>query len=463
MKKSMNIDATKGNIRKNLWVLAWPLMIANLIQVIYNMADTYWVGKLENSTDAIAAVTVTFSVVFVLVSLAAGLGIGSATLAAQYYGAREYKKVDEVTYTSLIVIGAIALLFVGAGTLFYRQLFNLMQTPAHIIPIAKDYFIIIMIGMLFMFIFFIMSGILRGVGDTRTPMIAGIVSGVINMILDPFLIFGWWIFPELGVSGAAYATVFSRLFASAYIFYVVLRGKTFLKMNLRNFKVDIGITKQLFKIGVPSSISQAVISLGSTVILGRVNTFGAVATAVHGIGSRLESLLFMPAMGLSQAASSIVGQNLGANQKERAYESGKYAIKAVFIILLILGIIFAIFPSVFFALFTDDQAVIEMGRYYVYGVTLFFAFVGCRIVMSNVFQGAGAASVSMWLSLICLWVFRIPIAYGLSYTDLGIKGVWLGMGLSFVVSFFFMYYFYKKGKWMEKAVVHKDTSNEEVV
>lgn len=123
----------------------------------------------------------------------------------------------------------------------------------------------------------------------------------------------------------------------------------FLKMNLRNFKVDIGITKQLFKIGVPSSISQAVISLGSTVILGRVNTFGAVATAVHGIGSRLESLLFMPAMGLSQAASSIVGQNLGANQKERAYESGKYAIKAVFfIILLILGIIFAIFPSVFF-------------------------------------------------------------------------------------------------------------------
>ncbi len=344
MKKSMNIDATKGNIRKNLWVLAWPLMIANLIQVIYNMADTYWVGKLENSTDAIAAVTVTFSVVFVLVSLAAGLGIGSATLAAQYYGAREYKKVDEVTYTSLIVIGAIALLFVGAGTLFYRQLFNLMQTPAHIIPIAKDYFIIIMIGMLFMFIFFIMSGILRGVGDTRTPMIAGIVSGVINMILDPFLIFGWWIFPELGVSGAAYATVFSRLFASAYIFYVVLRGKTFLKMNLRNFKVDIGITKQLFKIGVPSSISQAVISLGSTVILGRVNTFGAVATAVHGIGSRLESLLFMPAMGLSQAASSIVGQNLGANQKERAYESGKYAIKAVFYYSFNIGYYICYFP-----------------------------------------------------------------------------------------------------------------------
>lgn len=459
----MNIDATKGNIKKNLWVLAWPLMIANLIQVVYNMADTYWVGKLENSTDAIAAVTVTFSVVFVLVSLAAGLGIGSATLAAQYYGAKEYKKVDEVTYTSLIVIGVVALLFVGAGIIFYEELFNLLKTPPEIIPIAKDYFIIIMVGMLFMFIFFIMSGILRGVGDTRTPMIAGIVSGIMNMVLDPFLIFGWWIFPELGISGAAYATVFSRFFASIYIFYVVLRGKTFLRMNLRNFKVDFGITKQLFKIGVPSSISQAVISLGGTVIMGRVNMFGAVAGAVHGIGARLESLLFMPAMGLSQAASSIVGQNLGAGQKDRAYESGKYAMKAVFIILLVLGIIFSIFPSVFFSIFSDDEAVIELGRYYVYGVTLFFAFVGCRIVMSNVFQGAGAASVSMWLSLICLWVFRIPMAYGLSYTSLGIKGVWLGMGLSFVVSFFFMYYFYKKGKWMEMAVVHKKEEQPESI
>ncbi|GMQ59182.1 MATE family efflux transporter [Vallitalea sediminicola] len=453
--KNKNIDTTKGDIKKNLWILAWPIMIGNLIQVIYNMTDTYWVGKLDNSTEAIAAVTITFSVVFVLVSLAAGLGIGSATLASQYYGAREYKKVDQVTYTSLIVIGAIALIFVACGIIFYRQLFDLLQTPANIIPIAKDYFIIIMVGMIFMFIFFIMSGILRGVGDTRTPMIAGIVSGIINMILDPFLIFGWWIFPELGISGAAYATVISRVFASGYIFYVVLRGKTFLKMNLRNFKVDLKITKQLFKIGVPSSISQAVISLGGTVIMSRVNMFGDVAIATHGIGNRLESLLAMPTMGLAQAASSIVGQNLGAGQKERAFKSGQYAMKFSFIILIIMGAIFAIFPTVFFDVFSDDTQVIEMGRYYIYGVTLLYAFVGCRIVMSNVFQGAGAASVSMWLSLICLWAFRVPLSYALSYTPLGIKGVWLGVGLSFIVSFFFMYYFYKKGNWMNKVVVEK--------
>ncbi|GMQ60933.1 MATE family efflux transporter [Vallitalea maricola] len=453
--KNKNIDATKGDIKKNLWILAWPIMIGNLIQVIYNMTDTYWVGKLDNSTEAIAAVTITFSVVFVLVSLAAGLGIGSATLAAQYYGAREYKKVDEVAYTSLIVIGAIALVFVAGGIIFYKQLFDLLQTPDNIIPIAKDYFIIIMVGMIFMFIFFIMSGILRGIGDTRTPMIAGIVSGVINMILDPFLIFGWGIFPELGISGAAYATVISRVFASGYIFYVVLRGKTFLKMNLRNIKVDLKITKQLFKIGVPSSISQAVISLGGTVIISRVNMFGDVAIATHGIGNRLESLLAMPTMGLAQAASSIVGQNLGAGQKERAFKSGKYAMKASFIILIILGAIFAIFPTVFFDIFSDDKEVIGMGRYYIYGITLLYAFVGCRIVMSNVFQGAGAASVSMWLSLICLWGFRVPLSYALSYTPLGIKGLWSGVGLSFIVSFFFMYYFYKKGKWMDKVVVEK--------
>lgn len=455
MKKSGNIDATEGNIKKNLWLLAWPIMIGNLIQVAYNMADTYWVGKLENSTEAIAAVTISFSVIIVLISLAAGLGVGSATLAAQYYGAKEIDKVEEVTYTSLIVVGAVALFFVLAGILLQGPLFRLLQTPEHIMPIAKEYFIIIMVGMLFMFIFFIMSGILRGVGDTRTPMIAGVLSGILNMVLDPFLIFGWWGFPELGVAGAAYATVFSRLIASIYIFYVVVRGKTFLRMNLKHFKVDWKITRQLFKIGIPSSISQAVISLGGTVIIARVNSFGEIATAVHGIGSRLDSLLFMPALGLSQAANSMVGQNLGAGKKDRAFESGKYAMKSVFVILLVLGGILALFPTAFFVLFDVDTAVIELGRYYVYGVTLFFSFVACRMVMSHVFQGAGAASLSMWLSLICLWGFRVPFAYVLSFTPLGVKGVWLGMGLSFIVSFLFMYYFYKKGTWMDKAVIQK--------
>lgn len=374
-----NIDTTKGDIKKNLWILAWPLMIGNLIQVIYNMTDTYFVGQLENSTDAIAAVTVTFSIVFVLVSLASGLAIGASILVAQYYGARELKKVEEVTYTSLIVIGAIALIFVAAGIIFYKQLFYLLNTPETIISIARDYFIIIMVGMLFMFIFFIMSGLLRGIGDTKTPMIAGVVSGIINMVLDPLLIFGFGIFPELGLSGAAYATVISRIFAAAYIFYMVLRGKTFLKLNFRNFRVDFEITKQLFKIGIPSSVSQAVISLGGTVILGRVNYFGKVAIAAHGIGNRLDSLLQMPTMGLAQATSSMVGQNLGAKQKDRAFNSGRYAMRTTFVVLAIMGIIFAIFPSAFFAIFSDDVEVIKLGRYYIYGTTIFYAFVGCRI------------------------------------------------------------------------------------
>ncbi len=453
MNKKTNLDTTKGDLRKHLWFLSWPIMINNLFQVFYNMADTFWVGRLENSTEALAAVTVTFSVVFLLVSLAAGLGVGSATLAAQYYGAGEYKKVDEVTYTSIIVIALVALVFIVPGIIFYKQIFQLLQTPLHIVPIAREYFTIIMVGMVFMFLFFIMGGILRGVGDTTTPMVAGVLSGIVNIIIDPILIFGWGIIPELGVAGAAYATVFSRIFASAYIFYVVYRGKTFLRLNLKNFKVDLSITKQLFKIGIPSSISQVVVSLGNTVIMGRVNMFGDVAAAVHGIGSRLQSLLFMPTLGLAEAANSIVGQNLGSNKKERAYQCGKYAMKSVFIILLILGVALAVFPEPFFRLFSKDIEVIEMGRYYIYGIPLFFAFVGCRIIMSNVFQGAGAATFTMWLSLICLWGFRVPLSYILSYTQLGIKGLWLGVGLSFIISFFFMYYFYKKGRWMDKAVI----------
>ncbi len=451
-----NIDATKGSIYENILRLAWPIIVVNLVQVIYNFADTFWVSRLHNGTEAIAAVTITFSLVFVLISLAGGLAVATSTLSSQFFGAGEYNKVEDVAYTSMILMGGFSIVISIVGIAFNRKLLTLLNTPDNVMPYAIQYFNIMMGGMLFMFSFFLLSGVLRGIGDAYTPMVIGIVSGVLNVILDPLIMFGVGPFPALGIRGAAYATVISKGVVSIYLIYVLFKGKLHLKLKVKNIKMDMGIVKQLLKIGLPAGITQVVISMGSIVIMGRVNMFGDIAAAAHGIGQRLDSLLFMPAMGFNQAAAIAVGQNLGAGKRERAKLSGIYAIKITFYTLIAISGFLFVFPELFLRIFSNDQEVIALGIYYVRLLTVAFAFVGCRIVMNGIFQGAGAAFLSMVLSIVSLWGIRIPLAYLFSYTELGVKGLWLGVGVSFVISAFVMYIWFEKGTWMEKAIVRKE-------
>lgn len=448
-----NINTTEGHIPSNLWKLSWPIIITNLLQVLYNIADTFWVGKLENSSTAIGAITVSFTIIFVLISLAIGLTIGTTTLTAQFYGAKNYKKIEEVIYTSIIVIGSISLLFSAIGYIFAEKIFILLKTDTTILPYAIEYFRIILVGMIFMFIFFILSSIMRGLGNTKIPMIAGIISAVINMLLDPLLIFGLGPVPALGVSGAAYATLLSRILPSVYLAYIMFKGKLGFSLNIKNFNVSFDIVKKIFKIGLPASISQVLISLGGTVIIGRVNVFGEIATAAHGIGERINSLLTMPSMALGQAAGTAVGQNLGADLKDRAYKYAIFTIKSTFVFTLFLGIILAVFPTQVYRVFNNDPLVYNLGKAYIRGLTLFIPFVSCRIIMTNVFQGAGDAKLAMIMSFVSLWCFRLPMGYALSFTSMGIKGLWLGIGLSFIVSFFVMYWFFQRKKWLNKALV----------
>ena len=176
-------------------------------------------------------------------------------------------------------------------------------------------------------------------------------------------------------------------------------------------------------------------------------------TNAHGIGNRLNSLIFMPAMGLNQSAAIVVGQNLGAGLIERAKKSGQYSLKMVFLILTAIGILLFIFPTTFISIFTNDKDVLELGKYYVRFLAIGYPFIGMRIVMNGIFQGAGDSFLVMILSLVSLWVFRAPMAIGLSYTSLGIKGIWLGIGLSFIVSALFMLIWFLKGNWLNKTIV----------
>ena len=451
------IDATSGNLTKNLWKMSWPLIIINLVQVIYNLTDTFWVGLLEDSANAIAAVSMSFSIVFVVVSLAIGLNVATAALVSMYYGAKDQKNLEASCFTSIILIGSVAIVFVTAGLIFRRQLLDLINTPPEIYAYALEYYTIIMSGVFFAFMSFVFSGILRGVGDVMTPMIAGIVSGVLNMALDPLMIFGWGPFPAMGVSGAAYATIISRALMAFFLAWLVFSGRHHLKLSLRNLKVHWNLAAKLVKIAVPAGISQVILSLSGSLLFSRVNMFGATASSAFSLGSKLDSLVFLPGMSLSQATATIVGQNIGADKKKRAFDGAKTAIIQGGLLTLVLSTLLFLFPtSVFELLFSNAGAdVMTLARSYVMIVSFGYAFLSVRIIINGVFQGSGASMHLMILTIISL-ILRVGLGYAFSYTSLGVNGLFMGISISFAISSVLMFIVFSRGGWQHVDVIKKD-------
>jgi len=451
-----NIDATKGPITKNMMKLAWPIAVSNLANVFYNIADTFFVGQLENSADAIAAVTIAFNVVFLLVAFAIGLSTATTTLISQYFGAKNHDNLEKTVHTSIIVICSLAFLVTITGILTKQWIFKILQTDPDVIPLADEYFTIIMVGMFFMFTFYVFQSMLRGVGDTKTPMVASIVSNIINVVLDPFLIYGWLFFPKLGVAGAAYATVIARALLSFYLFYRVIQKDCPLGVRMRHFRIDLKIAKEIFRIGIPSSLSEMSVAFGTMLILGRMNTFGSVATAAHGIGARFDSLLYLPMAAIGQASATMVGQNLGAKNRDRAFKTATESMKFIFISIVALTLLFIIFAKPLLSAFTNDPAVVDLGKFYFYYHFSFFCFLGLRVAMIFAFYGAGDSRSVFITTIISLFVLRVPLAYLFSYTSLGASGMWLGMGLSHFITAIIMIFIFRSKKWMEKAIVLRE-------
>jgi putative MATE family efflux protein len=451
-----NIDSTKGPITGTMMRLAWPIAVTSIINVFYNIADTFFVGQLENSKEAIAAVSLSFSVVFLLVAFAIGISTATSTLISQFFGAQDKERLSKTATTSLIMMIILAAIVIAAGLFSRDWIFRLLQADESIIPLASEYFSIIIYGMLFMFMFFVLSSMLRGVGDTKTPMIAGIVSSIINIVLDPFLIYGWLFFPKLGVAGAAYATVFARFVLTVYLMYRVLRKDCPLGLSLKKIRIDFGILKEIFRIGIPSSISEMSVALGMILIIGRVNMFGAAATAAHGLGARFDSVMYMPMSAIGQATGTMVGQNLGAKNRDRAWKTSLAAIRYIFIASTVLAILFIAFARPIVSVFTTSTEVIELSRYYIYFVFSFYGFLGIRVAMLYSFYGAGDSRTALITTLLSFFALRLPFAYAGSLTVLGVRGVWLGMGIAYGLTVLFMIKTFISKKWMEKALVLRE-------
>jgi putative MATE family efflux protein len=470
---------TEGGLLGPMFKLAWPIVVIQLLQVTYNIADTFWLGRL--SADAVGALSLAFPLIFLLISIAGGFTTAGSILVAQYTGADSEGSAGEVAgqIVSFVTLLALALSVVGyvATDSMLGLLPSQGATTRQIIPLAADYMEVFFLGLPFLFGFFVFTSLMRGYGDTRTPMRVMFVSVALNVVLDPLLIFGVGPIPALGVEsalvqgmgieGAALATIFSRGVASALGFYVLFVAKAGPDVRTADLVPDLGYIWDIVRIGVPSTVEQSMSALAMITLTAMVVQFAPPVVSAYGLGNRLASLVFLPAMGLGRATNTMVGQNLGAGNADRAERAVWIAAKVGAAVMAVVAVVAALFPepivSVFMA--TESEAARETVRYgstYLRIRSAEFVFMAILQVMLGGYRGAGNTKTAMVFSMVALWVGRVPTVYYLAFVaGMGATGIWVGMALGSILGATAAALWFTRGTWKETVIDEDESAAEE--
>ncbi|HPG32407.1 MAG: MATE family efflux transporter [Lentimicrobiaceae bacterium] len=440
-------DLTEGKPGKLILQFATPMLIGNVFQQLYNVTDSIIVGKFLGK-EALAAVGASFPLIFMLISFIIGIASGSTIIIAQYFGAKDMARVRKTIDTMYIFLFFASILIAIVGMVFSGPIFRLIKLPEELIPHAALYMNVYLSGMIFFFGFNGTSAILRGLGDSKTPLYFLIISTLANIIFDLLFIvvFKW------GIAGAALATVLSQ--AGAFLTTVIYLNRTHEVINLswRKLDWDRDIFKSSIRIGVPTGFQQTFVSLGMLALLRIVNDYGTDAVAAYSVAGRIDGLASLPAMNFGQALSTYTGQNIGANKTPRVKLGLVATLNISTVVALVTSALVIIFREPLMAMFTNDQSVIDIGARYLLIVGGFYIFFSSMFVVGGVMRGAGDTIIPMFITLFSLWIVRIPIAWFLSHR-IGIDGIWWAVPIAWFFGMSFSYIYYRTGKWKTKAVV----------
>lgn len=420
-------DLTKGDITRNILTTSYPLVLALLLQTGFNIVDAIFVGKI--SAEAIAAVSMAFPVIFLMLSLASGIGVGATSMIARAIGEKNYRKASNIAEHSILIGFVFTIIFSICGIIFGKQIYSLMGASGALLDLILDYSNIIFAGSIFLFLGIAANNIIRGEGDTKTPMRIIMISALINIVLDPILIFvvGW------GVKGAAIATVIARFAATVYGLAYLFHGQTSIKLNYRIFNYNFNIVKEIFKMGVPTSAAQVAMSISMFVITRIISVFGAAAIAAYGIGFRLDGIIFMPTLGIMATLIIIVGQCVGAKKFIRAEKTVFRAVYITTAFTLCVGILIFMIPKLTVSLFNTNPDVIMYGVSYIRIMAFTYVFIALGMAFLGAFFGAGKAVPPLVINLLRVLIIPIPVAYILS-KYLGVVGVWLALAGATVIA-----------------------------
>ncbi len=442
-------DLSTGNESKLIFRFAMPMLVGNIFQQMYNVVDSVIVGKFIGK-GALAAVGTSFPIIFMLISFFIGITMGFTVVVSQYFGAKDLSQVKKTINTLYIFIFFASILISVVGILSSEFIFRMINLPKEILPEAKLFLNIFLAGLVFLFGFNATSAILRGLGDSKTPLYFLIISGVVNIFLDVIFIvvFHW------GVGAVAFATVISE--AGAFVTQIIYLNKyhKIVKFSLRDLHFDMEIFRKSIKIGLPTGAQQTFVALGMLALYGIVNKFGLDSNAAYSVAGRIDGFASMPAMSFAVALSTFVGQNLGANKPERVRAGFRATMLMTTVVSVIMSLVAVIFGAPLMWMFTNDPKVIEIGRMYLIIVGSFYSLFAAMFIIGSVMRGAGDTLIPMFITLFSLWVIRIPLAYLLSRPDwLGMNGIWWSIPIGWASGATLSYLYYLSGRWKKKAVV----------
>ncbi|MBC1417969.1 MATE family efflux transporter [Listeria fleischmannii] len=447
-------DMTKGNPTKLIFYFAMPMLLGNLVQQLYIMIDAVIVGKFV-SVDALAAVGSTGAINFFMISLIIGLMSGIAVVVAQYFGFQDYNKLKDVIATASIAVLVAGIVFTILGLLLAKPLLILLQTPENIMDDATVFLTTLFIGILPMSLYNGVSAILRALGNSITPLVFLIFSSLMNIVLD--FVFVVWM--NYGLQGAAWATVLSQVIAAILCLYYAYKHVPYMRIERQRFKIHKPLLKEMIRIGLPSGLQGAFISIGNMAIQSLINGFGATVVAAYTAASRIDSLTYQPGIAFGAASSTFAAQNVGAGKLDRVKKGFWSGIKVVTITSLLITIIVQLFAKQFLLLFVDgkEKEVIEIGMGYLLIVSLFYVVVGILFVVRETLRGTGDALVPLMMGIFEL-VSRLVIGFALSKI-MGYEGLWWATPVAWVTATALGLWRYKSGAWKRKAVIRKNNES----
>jgi putative MATE family efflux protein len=460
-KSKEELDLTGGPIGRSLFFLSLPIVITNLLQVAYNIADTLWLGRYSTATvtsaDALAAISLGFPLVYLFISMGMGLTVAGSVLVAQHTGADEPREAEYAASQTLVFSVVAATLLGGLGFLFIDDLLALFGTSPLVLELATEYMRVITLGLPLMFGFFVFIALMRGSGDTVTPMLVMLGTVVLNIALDPLLIFGVGPFPQLGVEGAAIATVFARGLAMVVGVAIMLRGTRGIRIRLGEMVPDLSYAAKLLRIGAPASVENTGRAVSVNAVLFVVTLFSTPVIAAFGVGVRVFSLIFMPAIAIDRGVETMTGQNIGAGKLDRVATTNHFAAKVSFVILAALGVVIFAFAPEVIRLFDDDPDVVREGATFLRWVAPTFGFVGILRAYSGGLRGAGKTVAAAVIAVVMFGFIRLPIAYVASQDILPVdfwifgartpQGIWLGFAASSIIAAAVAFAWFQRGTW----------------
>lgn len=453
-------DLTQGNLTKQLWLVAWPMMLSIFFYMLYNVVDAFWVSKL--SAESIAAVSISQISLFIMVSLSMGITAGSGVLMAMHIGAKEKHEAERVLGQAFVLSAIVGIIFTVISLVFRVELLTLSGATGTIFAPALEYFTVTAAGSIFLFLMMTVNFVFNAQGDTLSLTKLFAISTLINGVLDPIMIFGWFGFPALGIAGAAYATLISQLIFLVLALHKLASPAMMVRFRFSNLVFVWESVKKVLRIGIPASLTQVINPIGFAALMFIVALgFKEAGSIALSIGSRVEFFAFLPAIGFGFGAMSLIGQNIGAGNIARAREAFRKALIYGAGLSAALGALCMVFAVPITRIFTTDPVVVSYSLSYIWIVALSYAFMSASMIEASAFQAIGRSWPGFWILIIRFVVVSVPLAYVLTQVfSFPLWGVWVaivaGNVVASVVGYIWITHTLKKFD-VDDAPVHADT------